>query len=52
VYLKQMQAYRAGASEDVDNDIEIVTGKPPISIELYAEYYKLDWERKGVKELD
>ena len=43
VYLKQMQAYRAGASEDVDGDIEIITGTPARSFVDFALAHKADW---------
>ena len=43
VYLKQMQAYRCGFSEDIDGDIEIVTGRKAIGIEEFVESYKGDW---------
>ncbi|CAE7802606.1 easG [Symbiodinium microadriaticum] len=36
VYLKQMQAYRSGCGEDVDNDFEVVTGHRPRDIIEFA----------------
>mmetsp|Transcript_22729 Transcript_22729/g.29671 ORF Transcript_22729/g.29671 Transcript_22729/m.29671 type:complete len:96 (+) Transcript_22729:359-646(+) len=43
LYLKQMQAYRAGCGEDVDNDIEIVTGHPPRTITQFCEDHADAW---------
>ncbi|CAM9288905.1 unnamed protein product [Ectocarpus fasciculatus] len=45
VYLKQMQAYRAGCGEDVDGDIEVVTGKPARSIDSFCQDYASAWKK-------
>ena len=47
VWLKQMQAYRSGAGEDVAGDIEIVLGQPPRSISKYAIDHKQLWGKGG-----
>ena len=43
VYLKQMQAYRTGCGDDVDNDIEIVTGRPSRNIEQFSHDHAHFW---------
>ena len=43
VYLKQMQAYRSGCGEDVDGDIEVVTGRPARSIEEFCSDFVSSW---------
>jgi len=45
VYLKQMQAYRAGYGQDVDGDIEVVTGRPARSLEQFCSDYADCWRR-------
>ena len=48
IYLKQMQAYRAGGGEDVDNDCEVVTGRPPRDITEFASDYVEAWRKDDV----
>ena len=43
IYLKQMQAYRSGCGEDVDGDIEVVTGHASRSITQFCEEHSSSW---------